>query len=117
LRGDLELLGVLQGWVFDIELIARTGALLDVSEAMIDLNALQPVAERGATLEVADAEIGFDEDFLGKIFGAVGVAGQVAAVGDNLLLVKLDQRLKSTQIALAGTLGLGEKLGFVRELG
>jgi hypothetical protein len=41
----------------------------------------------------------------------------VAAVGDNLLLVKLDQRLKSTQIALAGAPGLGEKLGFVRELG
>jgi hypothetical protein len=66
---------VLQGGVFDIELLARIGALLDVSEAMIDLNTLQPVAERGATFEGADAEIGFDEDFLGKVFGAVGVAG------------------------------------------
>lgn len=87
------------------------------SVAMIDLDALQPVAERGAAFKAADAEIGFDENLLSEILGAVGVAGQVAAVGDDLLLIELDEGLESAQIALAGALGLGEEFNFVGKLG
>ena len=108
---------MLEGGVLDVELLAGTGTLLDVSEAMIDLDALQPVAERGAAFKAADAEIGFDENLLSEILGAVGVAGQVAAVGDDLLLIELDEGLESAQIALAGALGLGEEFNFGGKLG
>jgi len=108
---------MLEARIFDIELLAGTVAFLDVSEAMIDLNTLQPVSERRAAFKVAYAEIGFDEDFLGEIFGAVGVASEVAAVGDDLLLVELNQRLKGAQVALTGASGLGEEFGFVGKLG
>ena len=117
LRSNLELLGLLEGGVLDVELLAGTGTFFDVSEAMIDLDALQPVAERGAAFKAADGEIGFDEDLLSEILGAVGVAGQVAAVGDDLLLIELDEGLESAQIALAGALGLGEEFNFVGKLG
>lgn len=61
--------------------------LPDVVEAVVDLNALQPVADRGLTLESAKAEIGFYEYFLGEVFGVDGVAREIAAIGEDAPVV------------------------------
>ena len=64
-----------------------------------------------------DAKKRLYEDFLGQILSHIGVASQVAAIGDYFLLIELHQRLESSQVPVAGTHSLSQKFFFLRQLG
>jgi hypothetical protein len=54
---------------------------------MVNFDSLQPVAERRAALEAAQAKKGFHKNFLRKIFGVAFVACHVSAIGHNSFLI------------------------------
>ena len=67
---------------------------------MVDLDALQPMADRGLTLEGAQAEIGFYEYFLSEVFRVDGIAGEIAAVSEDAAMVLSDELFEGTEIAV-----------------
>ena len=91
----------LHGRVLDVD--KRFSALLfQVVETMVDLDALEPGAERRTPLVAREPEIGLDEHLLRQVLRAARVPRQESAVGDHLFLVTEHQLFEGAVIPLGG---------------
>lgn len=91
-----------EGWIVVHRQESFAALLADVIKAMVDFDALQPVADRGLTLKSTKAEIGFYEYFLREVFRVDGVAGKIAAVSEDAAMVLRDQLFEGTEVAVGG---------------
>ncbi len=84
--------------LLDVDHVLAVPLLVEV-QAVVDLDALQPGRELGAPFEALEPEERLDEDLLREVLGVVRRTGQIAAVGEDLRLVALDQHLERSGVA------------------
>lgn len=101
-RFDMQLLTITKIGVVDVD--RRTPPfLLEVVEAVIDFDSLEPRCEGGTSLESLERKKRFQEDLLGEVFGVGCGTGQISAVGEYPAAVAFHQPVKGAQIPLTGS--------------
>ncbi len=79
--------------------------LLDVVEAVVDLDPLDPGGEGRPAFEALEGEKGLEEDLLGEVLGVGRSAGEVATVCEHLAAVAPDELVERSQVTFSRRAG------------